>query len=184
MWIDPGNPSAGVMPIPGSPADAKTNQTAEAKVRVSKVLKDLRGEYDALKQGGGAVTPTQSATQNIMARVAGSSVGQAAAGAVGTENQVARDSVATIRPLLMQSIMAATGMSARQMDSNRELQFMLQSATDPSFGYEANIRAIDRLNEMYGLGIPVGGATDTQPPLATPKTAVQRAQEYLEATNQ
>lgn len=56
------------------------------------------------------------------------------------------------RPLLLQAIMKATGMSAKQMDSNAELKLYLATATDPQKGLEANLEALDRIESLYGGG--------------------------------
>jgi hypothetical protein len=57
-----------------------------------------------------------------------------------------------IKPLLLQAIKNATGMSSSQMNSNAELKFYLNAATDPQKGYQENMNAISRLQKMYGLG--------------------------------
>jgi hypothetical protein len=62
----------------------------------------------------------------------------------------------------VQQIKNATGMSARQMDSNVELQNTLNSLSDPRQGYEAAINIIENLRKTYGLG---GGAPATEPAL-------------------
>jgi len=51
----------------------------------------------------------------------------------------------------MQSIVKASGMSAKQIDSNAELKLMLDQATDPTAGYEANMKALDNLDKRFGL---------------------------------
>ena len=89
---------------------------------------------------------------NIAASVAGTGVGQWAGQVLGTENQKARDIIAQTRPLMLADIKKATGMTASEMNSDRELQMWLSAATDPSKGYEANMEAIKNLRNKYGLG--------------------------------
>jgi len=48
----------------------------------------------------------------------------------------------------MQAIVKATGMSAKQIDSNAEMKLMLQQATDPTMSYQANMAALKRLEGM------------------------------------
>jgi hypothetical protein len=48
--------------------------------------------------------------------------------------------------------MKATGMSAKQMDSNQELKLYLSAATDPSKSLESNKEALDNLVRLYGVG--------------------------------
>ena len=70
--------------------------------------------------------------------------------------------------------MKATGMSAKQMDSNAELKLWLSTATDPTKGYEANIEALNNIASKYGSG----AITDSGiKPIGKPKTAVDAALE-------
>jgi len=51
----------------------------------------------------------------------------------------------------MGAIMRATGMSAKAIDSNAELKLWLATATDPTKSYEANIEALQNIENLYGL---------------------------------
>jgi hypothetical protein len=51
----------------------------------------------------------------------------------------------------MGAIMKATGMSAKQIDSNAELKLWLSTATDPTKSYEANIAALQNIENLYGV---------------------------------
>ena len=57
-----------------------------------------------------------------------------------------------IRPLLLQGIKEATGMSAQQMNSNVELQLYLAAATDPTISLQSNIDALNNLSQLFGTG--------------------------------
>jgi hypothetical protein len=70
----------------------------------------------------------------------------------GTTNQKQRDIILQARPLLLRSIMQATGMSAKNLDSNAELKLWLSTATDPTKGYEANTEALNNIARKYGSG--------------------------------
>jgi hypothetical protein len=72
--------------------------------------------------------------------------------AMGTKEQSERDAIMQIRPLLLQGIKEATGMSAQQMNSNVELQLYLSAATDPTISLQANIEALNNLNKLFGTG--------------------------------
>jgi hypothetical protein len=45
--------------------------------------------------------------------------------------------------------MKATGMSAKQMDSNAELKLWLATATDPTLDVESNRKALDNIEKKY-----------------------------------
>lgn len=152
--------SPGVIGIAGKePAAAKQAEGIDAgRATVSELVGTLRGYYDNLKEAGDIADPSQGAVANTLARLQSSAVGQAVGSAVGTKSQSQRESIEMTRPLLLNAIRSATGMSARQMDSNRELQLYLAAATDPTKGYAANIRALEMLDKLYGIGGGAGGA--------------------------
>lgn len=154
----------GVRVDPGLAAGAKARATAEGKweggaeqrntgkTRLAEQLKGMVGNYLTLDQRGGIVNPDRGGMENLQARARSSSVGQMLGGAVGTEEQSIRNRIENVRPLLMQGIMQASGMSARALDSNRELDFYLRAATDPTQDIYSNLVAIDVLDKTYGLG--------------------------------
>jgi hypothetical protein len=131
----------------------KQKTKTQAKEQLSTVINQLSNSYDALEKGGGITSTQQGALSNIAARLSSSGVGQAAGGAVGTENQRQRQEIAQTRPLLMNLIKEATGMSAQQMNSNAEMMLYLQAATDPTLSIEANRSALANLDRLFGLGL-------------------------------
>jgi len=158
-------------PIPGGPADQKATTQQAGKETVDSVVSQLRQSYDSLDTGGGITSTQQGAVSNLGRRLSQSAVGQFAGGAVGGTNQKERDAIAQARPLLLQAIMKATGMSAKQMDSNAELKLYLATATDPTLSLQANREALDRIVELYGSGgnpqkpktqNPAGGSLSAQ----------------------
>lgn len=141
----------------------KDAQAETGKETVSKVLEELKGAFGQLSQKGAAIDTTQGTLSNIQNRIAASAPGQMVTGAIGTEEQSIRNTIAMTRPLLIQAIRQATGMSAKAMDSNAELQFYLQAATDPTKDLQANMKAIEALDRAFGLGLGVGGREQAQP---------------------
>ena len=149
--------------IPGGPADQKAQQQNVGQESVSAVVNDLRDKYAKLQKEGGIVSTGNNALSNAAARLGSSGVGQLVGSAVGTEAQSARDSIEMTRPLLLASIMKATGMSAKQMDSNAELKLWLATATDPTKGLGANLEALNRIEKMYGSGKALQSADQKKP---------------------
>lgn len=133
----------------------KDKTKKQAKEQLSSVVQQLNNSYDALEKGGGITSTQGGMVGNLMARSAASGVGQALGGALGTENQRQRQEIAQTRPLLMNLIKEATGMSAQQMNSNAEMQLYLQAATDPTLTVEANRSALANLDRLFGLGLAV-----------------------------
>lgn len=138
--------------IPGGPADQKAQLTKAGEGTVGGVVADLRDKYTQLDAENGIVSTNNRFGTNLGAAFGASGVGQTLNGMVGTKTQSARDSIAMTRPLLLQAIMKATGMSSKQMDSNAELKLYLATATDPQKGLEANLEALDRIESLYGGG--------------------------------
>lgn len=124
----------------------------ESKSRVSGILGEMKDLYGELKEGGGIVSTKRGGLANLPIRIAQSEVGQITGGLFGTENQRVRNEINQKLPLLINDIRKSTGMSARAMDSNRELQFYLQAATDPKGIVESNLSAIRTLELAYGTG--------------------------------
>ncbi len=144
-------PDGSLEPIKGGPADMKTQAKVAGAGDVSTEIMKIKTSYDRLFQGGGITDPSLSKPQNLAAKASSSAVGQAVGSAFGTQNATERDKIAQSRPLLMGAIMKATGMSAKQIDSNAELKLWLATATDPNKSYEANMEALQNIENLYGL---------------------------------
>ena len=132
----------------GEEAAAKVG---EAKKRVSTNLTALTGYYDELDKLGAMVDTKKSGAENLSARIRASGVGQMVGGAVGSPEQEYRDKVNQMRPLLLNEIRQATAQGVKGLDSNKELEFYLQAATDPTKGIQVNRAAIQVLEDAYGL---------------------------------
>lgn len=148
----------GVLGVAGKePTAAKREeQVGTGRETVSTVVSSLRDSYDKLSASGGITDPSKGTLSNIGAAIGSSGIGQIAGRAVGTENQSLRNTIAQTRPLLMNAIKQATGMSAKQMDSNVELKLWLATATDPTLDIKANMNALDNIEKLYGLGAAQG----------------------------
>lgn len=133
----------------------------EAKNEGKKQLKDtvdrLAASYDNLEKQGAVVSPEKNVVSNVWERAAASGIGQTVAGFAGTKAQRERDSIASARASLMAALKSATGLSAQQLNSNAELQFYMQMATDPTKSIEANRDALAYFDKTYGLGLGLSG---------------------------
>jgi len=111
-------------------------------------LDDLKKIFGRLKTIGATVSPTQGKITNVGNYVRSTKLGQVVEGALGTEAQTLRDQVNSIRPGLMQSLAKATGMTGKQLDSNSDVRLFMQTVTNPTSSYEANMEAISRLERF------------------------------------
>ena len=133
--------------------EEKDKTKAEAKQQLSDVVGQLKSSYDKLLEGGGITSTATGGRENIGAKMGTSAVGQFMGSALGTKNQEQRQIIEQTRPLLLNLIKEATGMSASQMNSNAEMQMYLKAATDPKLSYEANVKALQNLDKTFGLGL-------------------------------
>jgi hypothetical protein len=134
---------------------AQQQAKGDARERVSANLMALKDAYEELQAVGGAIKTGGPLTENVANRAMSSGIGQEVGRAIGTQSQAARDRINNLRPLLIQEIRQATQMGAKGLDSNAELQFYLQAATDPSRDIDTNMAAIETLDKAYGLGLGI-----------------------------
>lgn len=134
-------------------AQEKVDVKNQAKQQLSDVVGQLKTSYDTLLEGGGITSTGSGGRENIGAKMGTSAVGQFMGSALGTKNQEQRQIIEQTRPLLLNLIKEATGMSASQMNSNAEMQMYLKAATDPKLSYEANVTALQNLDKTFGLGL-------------------------------
>ena len=131
----------------------KIDTKTQAKQQLSDVVSQLKNSYDTLLEGGGITSTGAGGRENLGAKMGTSQVGQFMGSALGTKNQEQRQIIEQTRPLLLNLIKEATGMSASQMNSNAEMQMYLKAATDPKLSYEANVTALQNLDKTFGLGL-------------------------------
>jgi hypothetical protein len=145
----------------------------EGQKTVQTLVTSLADQYKGLLQEGGITSTAKGSLSNIGARSGSSAVGQFAAGFIGTKAQELRDSIAQTRPLIINAIKDSTGMSAQQLNSNVELQNFLKAATDPTLSIEANLKALNNLSKLYGLGTELTMA-DMKGASVAPSTALPK----------
>jgi hypothetical protein len=146
------NPSGTVIPLANPEATTKGQALAKGKNLVNDVATDMAASYGVLKELGGIKSKENSPQKNISAALQSSMVGQVGGSMLGTPEQDARDAIMSQRPILVQAIVKATGIAASQINSNQELKNLLDAATDPSKGYETNIKSLNKINKRFGLG--------------------------------
>ena len=150
------SPEEAVGMTPATPGAEKILEkktiATEGKKSVDDVLKTLYSEYDSLLKSGGITDVRQSLADNIAARTGATEAGQFASGFTGSSAQSFRDAIEQTRPLLLTSIMKATGLSATQLNSNVELQTYLKTATDTKVSIQSNVKALNNISKMFGLG--------------------------------
>jgi hypothetical protein len=158
--------------IAGMPARAAAGKGAGDPAMIETAqgnLDELKSIYTDLHKMGAMVSPAQSTNKNVIARIRASGIGQTLEGAAGTEAQRKRDRINSIRPALMQSLAKATGMTGKQLDSNADVKLFMQTVTDPSKSYEANIDAIAGIERFLKANAKKAPAAPAAPSAPRPK---------------
>ena len=123
-----------------------------AKKRMTGNLAKLAKHYMDLDSMGSIINVDKSTMSNVFAALKVSAVGQSYGRITGSEAQSVRSSIKKLKPLLIQDIRQSTNMGARGLDSEKELEFYLQAATDEKTDLQSNIAAIVVLDEAFGDG--------------------------------
>jgi len=122
------------------------------------LIEDMSTLYAGLQDRGGLIDPTKSWWDNASAGSAASGFGRFVTKFSPLTNQASRESLALMNqvdvlvPSMLNAIREATGMSARQMDSDRELQFYVQSAGGVTKSLATNAAAMQIMSEQFGTG--------------------------------
>lgn len=137
-------------------ATAEVTRSAEeakklpAKRQVSTLIDKVRQAYEALETAQAIPSEKRNAMANIWDYMSTSAPGREVQKALGTQQTKHLSTITNSRKLLATAIKNATGMSAQEMNSNTELQLMLDALTDPTQGIEAARSTLDTLDELYG----------------------------------
>ena len=149
-------------------ATVETEKKAAEKLpgrnQVSSLVKKIRNAYETLEKQEAIVSEKRGGIANAMDYFGTTSLGREAQKMVGTRSSKYLSEIVNSRKLLATAIKNATGMSAQEMNSNTELQLMLDALTDPTQGIEAARSTLGAIEELYGA-----------PRTAAPAAAASRA---------
>jgi hypothetical protein len=140
------------VPVTGGPVDIEQQNKTSSKEGVTNTLRGMTGALNSLHKIGAAVSSSQGAGQNVVNRIRASDLGQAIEGAVGTEAQALRQRFRNGIPVYINDMRQATEMSARGMDSEKELEFYLQSAGSEKTDIITSMAALYAAGERFGSG--------------------------------
>jgi hypothetical protein len=146
------NTELGKLAAGQSPLAPKVIAADAGKNLVGDVATQMGNSYLKLYESSGIKSTSRGAAANLAASSQSSMLGQIGGGILGTENQSERDFIKSQRPILVQGIVKATGMTASQINSNVELKNLLDAATDPDKGYETNAKNLNLINKRFGTG--------------------------------
>jgi hypothetical protein len=156
-----------LVPDPNSPTGSRIVQTPSELINKSKddfsgYVSQIVNSYAGLDRMGKAVTGNNSNPMNYLESTEG---GQVLARMFGSDPQVLRDRINTMRPNIINVIRKSSEIGAKGMDSEKELSFYLGALGDPKIPVEANIKALDILDKVYGNGKAVNAIISDFPEL-------------------
>jgi hypothetical protein len=134
------------------PLTVGTKAVVKGQSNVEATLGKMMEKYDKLDQLKGIPSPQRTFGENIGAYAAGTTFGQEIEKIRATPAQTERNELKSLRRALLKDIMAATGASAKELDSNFELKSMLESLSDETMDINSVRRIIADLSARYGRG--------------------------------
>lgn len=145
--------------IPGGPADPSTKPAAaraagavvqqeEGRAALGELIDSMQSLYGDLNTIGGMTSTKKGLIANAPQRIMSSGAGMLAGSFNPGEAQALRENIKNARPMLLQGIKQATGLTSGQLNSNVELQLWLSSVTDPTQPFETvqyTLRNLDKI---------------------------------------
>lgn len=156
-----------LIPAPGSPEELQVEKARleiekevaaqlekdGAPQRFADLLGAVASNYQILFENEAIVSTALDPGQNVAAFLKTTPVGRLWSQFGDTRSELARQTIMAIRPTIMNELRSAVPeLSARSFDSNAELMFFLSAASDPTLTLEANIAALEILNDRFGTG--------------------------------
>lgn len=151
--------------------EKKQRERATAKAQVAKLVAKISNAYEQLDKAEAIPSEKRGTLENIFDYLATSSGGREIQKMTGSKQSKYLSEITNSRKLLATAIKNATGMSAQEMNSNTELQLMLDALTDPTQGIEAARSTLQTINDLYGVGAqtPAKSPASNIPPAAVQK---------------
>lgn len=148
----------GAKPLPNSKLDKQIQPKEKQAIgqnRVALGVSDAIDAYTKLHRMGDMSMPTDSVTGkigNAENYMANSPAGQFIGRLFGTARQTQLNKIAATTSTLLNAVRQSTGMSARAMDSDKELEFYQKSIGSPTNDYLSNLAILDAVDMQYGTG--------------------------------
>lgn len=118
----------------------------------TKTIDETLALADDLHKSGGMIDDEAPVSQNLATAALLSDAGQYASKAVGTKGQTKMTQIRAKIPAIIQDIKNATGMTAQQMNSDRDIQLLLDMVGDPTASYQSFTGSLKSLRGKYGAG--------------------------------
>jgi len=163
--------------VPAQPVTVGTKKQVIGQSNVENTLDKMMDKYNRLDALKAIPSAQRGIAENVPAYLAGTTFGQEVEKARATPAQQQRNELKALRRSLLKDIMAATGASAKELDSNFELKSMLESLSDETMDIDSVRRIIADLSARYGKGAvkaPEEAPMGAPPAPSTGKTITRR----------
>lgn len=134
------------------PLTVGTKKQTVGQSNVESTLDKMMEKYNRLDALEAIPSAKRGVLANAAAYAAGTTAGQEIEKVRATPAQTERNELKSLRRALLKDIMAATGASAKELDSNFELKSMLESLSDETMDIDSVRRIIADLSARYGKG--------------------------------
>lgn len=134
------------------PLTVGTKTIVKGQTNVESTLDKMMAKYNKLDELKKIPSSQRTFGENLEAYIGGTTAGQEVEKIRATPAQQQRNELKSLRRALLKDIMAATGASAKELDSNFELKSMLESLSDETMDIDSVRRIIADLSARYGKG--------------------------------
>jgi hypothetical protein len=140
------------VPIPGSPLATEAQGATRSRSSLENTFESMFLGYKDLQTSGAIRDVGAGVGANIAAYMQTSPLGREIGKATGSPAEATREAIEALQPSISQAIMAQPGMSAKGMDSERELAFFIKSITAPTTDVNTNYATLHALDMRFGNG--------------------------------
>jgi hypothetical protein len=145
--------------IAGAKTEAEKRAADFGKKKLQNIIEQMQKVNEQLKQAGGLKSEKQGligntidTLRNSKVPVIGTEVGRAAEGVLDPKTAKLKQEYERLRALGFQFYKNASGLSASQMNTEKEQELALSVFGDTGGFYEANKSALENLAREYGTG--------------------------------
>jgi hypothetical protein len=138
-----------------SPTEKTRKESEDDPIKIQetfdRTLENLRDQYRKLGDQGMLIKPGETTLGNRVAAV-GSVNAPGITTILSPERGSAVAALANMRQTTLSALMGATGMSAKQIDSNAEMRAYLDSLSNPGQPVQAIVDTLNNLSQRFGRG--------------------------------
>lgn len=133
-------------------------ERARGKGEVANIIGGLASKYNELATTGGMTSTKKGIMENIGSYLANTALGQEAGKMTATQEQSLRNEIRAQSPVLLQGIKKATGMTAKEMDSNADVKRWMEAMGSTTFDVQSTLGILKSLNAQFGSGNEIPAA--------------------------